>query len=67
MLFTAEEHPHNAPETWEVVKKGERLWHLQTKDGVTLESTKTKRQAEYYRESGFFVNLYEKERKLYES
>jgi hypothetical protein len=65
-LFSGpEEHAANPPSSWQVVKAGPRLWHLTTRDGGVLKSEQTKTAAEAERESGFYVNLYEKERRWY--
>lgn len=58
------EHAANPPQTWEVVKVGERLWHL-VAAGAVLTSEKTRREAKRARTEGFYVNLYEKERKQF--
>lgn len=66
MLFHPTVHADNPPETWVVVKVADRCWHLRTKDDVTLQyACKTKREAEALKTSGFYVNLYEKERRWY--
>jgi len=65
MLFKPEDHANNPPETWQVVKVAERCWHLRTKDGGTLDSQPTKKAAEALKVEGFYVNLYEKERRYY--
>lgn len=65
MLFKPEDHAANGPETWLVVKATDRIWHLRTKDGGVLQSCSTKREAEALRTSGFYVNLYERERRWY--
>jgi hypothetical protein len=56
-----EEHDADPPEGWTVRKAGERLWQLCDKDGGVLQSTKTKKEAEALKTSGFFFNLYHDE------
>lgn len=65
MLFPAEAHADNPPESWQVVKAADRIWHLTTKDGGVLDSVKTKREAEALKVSGPYVSLYEKEGKWF--
>lgn len=66
MLFSPDEHAANGPETWQVVKAGERVWHLRTRDGATLEyNIPTKREAEALKTDGHLVRLYEQERRWY--
>lgn len=61
-----ERHADNPPETWRVVKVADRNWQLQTKDGGVLESgRKTRREAEELLTTGFYVDLYDKERRWY--
>jgi hypothetical protein len=60
MMFTAEDHPHNAPDTWRVEGKGS-CWRLVTKDGIVLGGYPRKRDAEAAKHHGFEVSLYFKE------
>lgn len=60
------EHADNPPETWTVVRVADRCYRLCTKDGATLGSSyQRKRDAEQDRHEGFYVNLYEDERRWY--
>jgi hypothetical protein len=58
LFSTPEEHAANHPTTWKVTKVSSRSWALQTKDGETLETRTTKKDAEQARVTGFLVNLY---------
>ncbi len=60
MFTTAEEHAANPPETWQAVKACERVWHLRTAGGVTLDTFKTRREAEDARASGHWPKFYER-------
>lgn len=66
-LFSGpEEHTANPPETWVVHKAGERNWQLQTKDGGVLDwGQPTKKRAEALRAEGWYVEMYDKERRWY--
>lgn len=66
VLFASpDEHAENPPDTWRVVKAAERCWHLDTKDGVTLDTFKTRRQAAEAIADGFTRRLYDKESRWY--
>lgn len=65
MLFPPETHADNPPSTWTVVRRAPKLYAVVTKDGVELETRKTKREAAALLTSGFCVDLYEKERRWY--
>jgi hypothetical protein len=64
-LFRAEDHAANPPSTWLVVKAAPKCWRLTTKTGGVLGTYPTKGAAEKDRVSGFYVNLYEDERRWY--
>jgi hypothetical protein len=65
MLFPSPEyHTANPPETWIVVRVG-RKYQLQTKDGACLQGYPRKRDAERDKTSGFYFDLYHKERRWY--
>lgn len=64
-LFTAADHADNPPSSWRVVKVADGRWHLQTKDGATLESCTTRAKAEGLKTSGYFVTMYDKEARWY--
>jgi hypothetical protein len=66
-LFSGpDEHAANPPETWRAVKVAGRCWHLDTAGGVTLGGRyETRRAAEADKVSGFYVRLYEEERRWY--
>lgn len=62
MFSGPKEHAQNPPESWQVVKVADRLWHLRVK-GEThpIDSYKTRREAEQERQQGRWVNLYRRE------
>lgn len=66
-LFSGpEEHAANPPGTWQVVKVARECWHLTTAAGVTLGGRyTTRRAAEADKTSGFYVNLYDRDRRWY--
>jgi len=63
LFGTPEQHAANPPESWRVVKVAERTWRLTDTEGVTLDTCTTRRAAELAKVKGFWVNLYEKERR----
>ena len=65
MLFSREEHADNGPATWSAVKVADRCWHLVTRSGDVLHYGRTRRECEELTRSGFYVNLYERERRAY--
>lgn len=65
-LFLAEDHAANPPETWIVRKAADRCWHLTPASGEGVLGTfPRKRDAEMARTIGWWVDLYEKERRWY--
>lgn len=59
---TPEDHDANPPETWEVVKAGERLWHLRQRGAeYPFDSFTTKKAAEAARTNGSAARLYHEE------
>ena len=60
MFATAEEHAANPPGTWQAVKAAERIWHLRTASGTTLDTFRTRRDAEQARTSGHSFDLWHK-------
>lgn len=59
-------HAANPPESWSVVKLGERQWVLTTASGIgTLGAFKTRRAAYEAKRSGFLFNLYNDETRWY--
>ncbi len=64
-LFREEEHAENPPTTWQVVKRAPRIWNLTTKDGRALSTFPRKKDAEMAKTIGWWVDLYEKERRWY--
>ena len=66
-LFSGpEEHAANPPASWTVAKAGRECWQLRTAAGVHLGGRyTTRRAAEADKVSGFYVRLYEQERRWY--
>lgn len=65
-LFTPQEHADNAPDTWQVVKRPRcRDWAVLTKDGGVITTAKTKSAALQLTKTGFYTDLYWKEKKYY--
>ena len=60
MLFGKDKHEQNHPKTWKVERRGRRF-HVVTLDGYSLDSFDTKRDALRASQSGFLVDLYDKE------
>jgi hypothetical protein len=58
---TPEDHRADPPSAWTVVKAGERNWHLDSSLGGTIGYFGTQREALSGKESGFYVDLYERE------
>lgn len=58
------EHAANPPDTWNVVRSGNR-WNLITTAGAVLDSFDRKRDAEAGRITGFAADLYAKETRWY--
>ena len=65
LFVTPEEHAANPPETWVVTKAGPARWQLRTAPGAVLSTFPRKRDAEQERRDGFFVRLYEQERRWF--
>lgn len=61
LYTTPQEHAANPPETWRVVRRGDRLWSLTDAQGATFQTFPTRREALSHREEGFYVDLYVKE------
>lgn len=57
------EHAAHPPESWQVIKRAERLWGLYVTAGSEqpLQSFTTRREAEEHKTRGFWVNLYERD------
>lgn len=65
-LFREKDHAANPPESWVVRKAADRCWQLMPASGAGVISTfPRKRDAETARTMGFWVDLYEKERRYY--
>lgn len=66
-LFSGpEEHDANPPESWEVVKVMDRLWHLRPAGAdYCLDSFTTRKAAEARRTAGFEFELWHKEARWY--
>lgn len=65
-LFTSpEEHAENPPDTWQIIKSSGRSWTLATRGGTVFDTFGRKRDAETATASGFYVELYEKEKRWY--
>jgi hypothetical protein len=60
MLFGKDRHQENHPTTWKIQRRG-RKFHIVTKDGVSLDSFTTRRAAEKASQSGWLIDLYDKE------
>ena len=60
-----DEHAANPPETWEVVKRGDRNWHVVDRQGTVLERATTRREAERLKAEGSVVRLYDRETRWY--
>jgi hypothetical protein len=58
---TPQEHDADPPSSWAVVKIAERCWHLESSLGGQLGTYPTRHAALADKESGWLVNLYEKE------
>ena len=65
LFRSPEEHAQNPPSSWEVVKVADRVWHLRTASGGTLESFESKGRALEAREGGFLAREYEQEGRWY--
>ena len=65
MFRDPEEHAANPPESWRVVKGADRLWFVETTGGTVLSHHHTRREALDRTQTGFSVNLWEKERRWY--
>jgi hypothetical protein len=59
------EHTANPPESWTIVKRGERSWALVLTNGDTLDTFPSKRAAVEATETGRYVELYRKESRWY--
>lgn len=65
-LFSGpDEHAANPPESWQVVKAGDRSWHVRTADGATLDRATTRRAADELTRSGHVFTLWHDERRWY--
>jgi hypothetical protein len=77
MMFPKETHPHNPPETWKVQKITPRNWALTTADTrpyndvdgwdhrCIIATFPRRKDAAMAKTVGFWVDLYEKERRWY--
>lgn len=59
------EHAANPPETWRVIKVGERAWRVVTTGGTVLEYATTRKRAHELIESGHMRRLYDRETRWY--
>lgn len=64
LTLNAKDNADNAPSTWRVVRSG-RHYHLTDKAGHVLESFDRKYKAVAARESGFYFDLWNKERRWF--
>jgi hypothetical protein len=61
-LFSGpEEHAANPPSTWQVVKAGDRVWQLRSKEGVVFETFKTRKAAVEAKTDSWLTRQYEKD------
>jgi len=60
-----EEHAANPPSTWQVVKAGDRLWHLRTADGTTLDRFDTRKAATEALTCSWLVRMYAQDKDWY--
>ena len=65
LFGSPEEHAANGPDTWQIVRAGERCWHVTDARGNTISYHATRRDAEAEIAGGFTRQLYDDEARWY--
>lgn len=65
MFANPTDHFDNSPDTWQVIRTGERRWCVATKDGAILDVYQTRRQAQAALSDGFMAAHYDKVSRWY--